>query len=126
MSINYKKVNEEIIKICKSLDYKIKMYSAHGKGPIVKSEDAKYVSLLPDGLMISLTLGNSSDYDEIFIWTGTKKDQVKFIDLCMRIKKLCQLNGIGVTIKNYNTNKVLPKHFADEAKATKEREDDDR
>jgi hypothetical protein len=119
MAINYKKVNEEIVKVARGLGYTIKMFDEKGSGPIATAENARYIELAPDGIMISVPVGNSSEIDEIYIYAGKKKDRSKFLSLIQKIKNIGHFNGLGMTIRTFETDKVSPAQFSDDARAAK-------
>lgn len=121
MGLNYKKINSEIVKIAKGLGYNLKMFDEKGSGPISDSEKAKYVELTPDGIMIDLPQGYSSETDEIYIYAGKNKDKERFLKLIQAVKVAGHMNGLGMTIKNFSTPKVSPKDFADKAKTAREK-----
>lgn len=125
MSINYKRVNEEIVKVARGLGYTIKMFDEKGSGPIATAENARYIELSPDGIMISVPVGNTSEVDEIYIYAGKKKDRSKFLSLIGKIKNIGHFNGLGMTIRTFETNKVAPAQFADSARSAKEQDPED-
>src|SRR5574343_312404 len=119
MAINYKKVNEEIVKVARGIGYTIKMFDEKGSGPIATAENARYIELSLDGIMISVPVGNASEIDEIYIYAGKKKDRSKFLSLIQKIKNIGHFNGLGMTIRTFETDKVSPAQFSDDARAAK-------
>lgn len=122
MAVNYRRVNEEIVKVARGLGYTIKMFDEKGSGPISTAENARYIELSPDGIMISVPVGNSSEIDEIYVYAGKKKDRSKFLTLIQKVKAIGHFNGLGMTIRSFDTNKVSPAQFADSARAAREAE----
>lgn len=120
MAINYSRVNNELIKIGRGLGYTIQMYDEQGAGPISDPDYAKYVYLMPVGILISVPQGNSNERNEIYIYVGKKKDPLEFEALRQRIKVLAHFNGLGMTIHNFESDRVTPKDFADEAQIAKD------
>jgi len=120
MSINYAKVNEELVKIARGLGYTIKMYDEKGDGPIADPVNAKFIYLEPDGIMIAVPTGNTSEHDEIYIYVGKKKDMSKFLTLIQRVKVASHFNGLGMTIRNFENDSMSPKDFADDARIARD------
>ena len=120
--INYEKVNDEFVKIARGLGYTIRMYDEMGSGPISNTKNARYVELMPDGIMFSLPSNSSSDRHEIIIWAGTKKDTAKFLDLINRTKVVAHMNGLEQTIRKMNQPQVRAKDLSHLAKAKRELE----
>lgn len=120
MAVNYWRINGEIVKIGRGLGYTIQMYDDQGNGPISDPAYAKYIYFAPVGIMISVPIGNSSERDEIFIYVGKEKDKLEFQSLRQRLKVLAHLNGLGLTIRNFESDRVVPKDFADEARIAKD------
>jgi len=124
MSVNYAKVNDELTKICRGLGYTIAMYDEKGSGPISDPAYAKSIYLEPDGIMITVPVGNTSEHDEIYIYVGKKKDMAKFLSLVARIKVVAHMNALGMTIRNFETDSVKPKDFADAARIAQDAEEE--
>jgi len=120
MAVNYAKVNDELIKICRGIGYTIKMYDEKGDGPIADPANAKFIYLQPDGIMIAVPVGNTSEHDEIYVYVGKKKDMTMFLSLIQRIKVTGHFNGLGMTIRNFETDAVNPKDFADDARIARD------
>ena len=77
MAINYTKINDEILKIARGMKYTVKMFDEFGSGPISSTKKAKFIYLEPDGVMLSVPTGNSSEHDEIYIYIGNKMDETR-------------------------------------------------
>lgn len=123
MSISYGRVNQEIFKIAKGMGYTVKMYDQDGNGPIANPMLAMYMYLEPDGIMISLPEGVSSEYDEVFFYKGALKDTEKFKKLVTRIRNVMRGYGVGVTIRNFDSQKKMsPSDFSYKVRANKEEE----
>lgn len=124
MGINYEKINDQVIKIARGLDYTVEMYDEMGTGPISNTKNARYVELMPDGIMLSLPDGSSSDRNEIVIYAGTKKDKIKFLDLINRTKVVAHMNGLEQTIRKFDQPQVRAHDLSHLARAKREMESD--
>ena len=122
MGIDYKQINSDVINIVRGLGYTTKIFDEKGSGPIADPKKAKYVELEPDGILLDLPQGYSSEFDEIYIYVGKSKDKERFLRLIHAIKVASHMNGLGMTIKNWDTPKVGAKDFADEAKIVRDAE----
>ena len=120
MGINYEKVNDEFVKIARGLGYTIEMYDEMGNGPISSTKNAKYIELMPDGIMLGLPTGSNADRDEIIIYAGTRKDMAKFLDLIHRCKIVAHMNGLEITIRKFDQPQVRAKDLAHLARAKRE------
>jgi len=119
---NYAAINEKIIKICQGLGYTLKMYDAKGAGPIVDPEKVRYFYLEPNGLMIRVPMDHNDNHNEIVLYCGINKDTDSFLSLIKNLKTIAHFNGlIGLTIRNYDSDKVSTKQFSDEAKNYKDK-----
>ena len=122
MTINYEKVNDEFVKIARGLGYTIEMYDEIGNGPIASTKNAKYIELMPDGIMLGLPTGSNADRDEIIIYAGSRKDMAKFLDLIHRSKIVAHMNGLEITIRKFDQPQVRAKDLAHLARAKRENE----
>lgn len=120
MGINYEKVNDEFVKIARGLGYTVEMYDEMGSGPIASSKNARYVELMPDGIMLGLPSGSNTDRDEIIVYVGTKKDMPRFLDLIHRIKVVAHMNALEITIRKFDQPQVRSKDLAHLARAKRE------
>lgn len=126
MAISYEKINNEVFKIARGMGYSIKMFDENGNGPISNPELAMYMYLEPDGIMLSMPQGNSTEYDEVLFYKGKLHDEMKFKNLIKRVRNVTRLYNVGITIREFGgDHKVSPDDFAHRVKADRERKDYD-
>lgn len=113
MKIPHEHIIEEIFKHAKGLSYTIKMFDEDGGGPISNPKLAKYIYLEDEGVMISMPDESSdNEHSEIFIYPGdigALKDLKKFKNFLKTVKRIARLNGVGVTVRNYDAEAPLQK-----------------
>ena len=119
MAINFQKVKSDLVKIYRGLGYTIQMMDDAGS-VVSSSNNAKYIYLEPDGIMITFPDENGEDFNELNIYTGKEKDKYRFIELVQQSKRLCHFNGLGIQIKNLDSTKATPKSLLHKAKAYRE------
>ncbi len=121
MALNYKKINEEIIKLARGLGYRVEMYDEKGAGPINTPEKAKYVYLQPENIAVSLPQGYTSEFDEVYVYTSKdNKNMNSFVKFIKNLQKVCHINGLGVTIRNFENKDSISDYFVQDAKRNKE------
>lgn len=100
MAFSQYKVTSDIFKVLKGVKGRsVFMYDSQGKGPVASPENAKWIFVKPDNILISLPKEGSSE--EIFIYRTTGKSDNDFKDILNRIRRVTLKHRIGITLMNY-------------------------
>jgi len=115
--ISYNRLASEIYEIlaAPSYDYTLKIYDQEGNSTATPTR-AKWIYVEPDDIIIRLSVRgeakNGVRNEEIFFWKNQDLDKDKMIKIIGRIRKVCNLFGVGLTVKDFARSE-MQKKFSD-------------
>ena len=122
--ISYDKLAEEIYNILHATEYdfELKLYDKNGDDTLSPMK-AHWFYAEPEDFNIRLPAVSSTDKAkrEVFFWKNELNDQDQMLEIIERVRKTCNLHGVGLTVKDY-TKKNMKKRFANDA--ARENEED--
>jgi hypothetical protein len=122
--ISYARLATEIYEILSAPTYhfNLKMYSPAGDSTYTP-RNAKWIYVQPEDIIIRFPIdGNNSsaDKEEVYFWKNHEIDPDKVTQIIDRIRKICTLYGIGLTVKDFARSEMKKRFSTMTAKETAE------
>jgi len=115
--ISYNRLATEIYQILSapSYDYTLKMYNSEGDSTTTPKK-VKWIYVEPDDIVLRLPVEGGArttpEANEVYFWKNQEIDDDRMISIIKRMRKICNLYGVGLTVKDFSRSK-MPKRFSD-------------
>ena len=122
--ISYSKLAEEIHSILEApeYDFEIKQYDEMGND-VLSPKQAHWIYVEPVDFNIRFPKDASTDLSdrEVYFWKNRENDPDLMKQIIDRVRKVCNLYGVGLTVKDYAQHQ-MKKRFSNEVEREREEE----
>lgn len=117
--ISFNRLATEIYEILSAPEYgyTLKMYNVDGDSTTTPRK-VKWIYVEPDDVMLRLPIDGEAqmtpESTEVYFWKNQEIDEQTMVDIINRVRKICNLYGVGLTVKDFARGE-MQKRFADMA-----------